>query len=72
MTLFFLQGYENYVPEWFEQKEDSEIAFKRNLTQLGYEIVQLEPHVQEYYFDNVNTVAGILDLMKQANVRNRK
>lgn len=34
------------------------MAFRRNLTQLGYEIVELKPYRQEYDFESVNTVAG--------------
>ncbi len=53
-----MQGYEKYIPEWFEQKEEVDIAFKRNLTEIGFEIVQLRPFQQEYFFESVNTVSG--------------
>ncbi len=56
--MFGMQGYEKYIPEWFEQKEEVDIAFKRNLTEIGFEIVQLRPFQQEYFFESVNTVSG--------------
>jgi len=55
----YMKGYENYIPEWFEQKEDSETAFRRNLTEIGYEILQLRPYRQEYDFESVNIPAEL-------------
>jgi len=55
----YMKGYEKYIPEWFQQKEDSEVAFRRNLTDLGYEIVHLRLHTQEYTFESINTAAEL-------------
>jgi hypothetical protein len=52
------QGYENYVPEWVEDKETAESAFKRNLKEAGFEIVKLTTHNQHYNFNPFETVLG--------------
>ncbi len=58
LCLSIKQGYEQYIPEWFERKIDAEVAFQKHLTELGFEIVQLRTYHQEYFFESFNTATG--------------
>jgi len=55
----YMEGYENYIPEWVQQKQKAEVAFRVRLEEIGYEVVQVCPHHQEYTFDSINTLAEL-------------
>ncbi|CAL8123302.1 unnamed protein product [Orchesella dallaii] len=50
-----MKGYEKYVPEWVEKKQDVQQCFKTALTEVGFEIQKIELHNQTWKYSTLNS-----------------
>jgi len=49
-----MKGYEKYVPEWVEKKQNVNQCFKAALLETGFQVQKLELHNQAWTYDNVD------------------
>ncbi|ODN06195.1 Juvenile hormone acid O-methyltransferase [Orchesella cincta] len=50
-----MKGYEKYVPEWVEKKQDVQKCFKDALTSAGFEIQKIELHNQKWKYSTLDS-----------------